>query len=204
MKVPPTTRNSCLWMELYAVSAKQGKSRAFRWDKKFTQRERRAYPAEDRKLTPDGNQTTVDAFFRELTSRLDPPQYSYTLLRNYLEQANENDLRQPNATTRHAQNLVLLDDRRDPTGWLGTDGETYSARDWDGYSRYPPGGENASILLLNTHDLYKKQSRSVSPHTLLYPFVLVNSNFWLGQRLTDGAERRLLFVSASIRRSTAY
>lgn len=63
----------CLWMELYAVSAKPGKRRAFRWDKKFTQRERRAYPAKDRKLTPEANQTIVDAFFRELTSRLDPP-----------------------------------------------------------------------------------------------------------------------------------
>lgn len=176
MKTPSATRNCVfrlyyapfvLSMELYAVSARQEKRRALRWDKKFTQRERRAYPAEDRKLTPDANQTIVDAFFRELTSRLGPPQYSYTLLRSYLEQANENDLRQPNVATSHAQHLILLDDRRDATGWLGTDGEIYSARDWDGYSRYPPGGENASILLLNTHDLYKKQSRSVSPHTCL-------------------------------------
>lgn len=89
------------------------------------------------------------------------------MLRSYLQQANENDLRQPNAITRHAQSLVLLDDRRDSTGWLGTDGENYSARNWDGYSRYPPGGENASILLLNTLDLYKKQTRGVSPHTFL-------------------------------------
>lgn len=151
-------------MELYAISAKSEKHYAFRWDKKFRQRERRAYPAEDRKLTPEANETVVDAFFKELTSRLDPPQYNFTLLKSFIGRASVNDLQQPNAATRYPQSLVLLDDRRDNTGWLGTDGETYSARDWNGYSSYPPQGEDASVLLLNTHDLYKKQSRSVSRH----------------------------------------
>ena len=149
-------------MELYAIPVKRENRRVFAWIWKFGQRERRAYPAEDEKLTPKPHQTTVDAFFEEYTSRLDPPQYSYTSLRKFLEQADENDLQKPSATTTYTQDLVLLDDRRDNTGWSGADGEAYSARNWDGYSRYPPEGENRTILLLDTQGLYKRQCRSVS------------------------------------------
>lgn len=148
-----------LSMDFQPVPAKREKRRFFAWHSTFGRRRRRAYPAEDRKLTPEAHQTIIDAFFAELTSRLDPPQYSYTSLRQYLEQADERELR--SAISADAQGLVLLDDRRDTTGWLGTDGEAYSARDWDGYSRYPPEGENPTVLLLNTQDLYKRQSESV-------------------------------------------
>ena len=148
-------------MDLYAVPVKRERRRVFAWDPKFRRRARRTYPAEDRKLTPEANQTIVDAFFTQWTSRLDPPQYSYTALRRFLGQADEKDLQKPNATGPGSQELVLLDDRCDNTGWLGTDGEAYSGRDWDGYSRYPPEGENAVTLLLDIQGLYQRQSSSV-------------------------------------------
>lgn len=148
-------------MDLYVVPAKREKRRVFAWDPKFRRRTRRAYPAEDNKLTPEAHQTIVDAFFAELTSRLDPPQYSYTPLRRFLGQADEKDLQNPSATIPGSQELVLLDDRRDNTGWLGIDGEAYSARDWESYSRYPPAGENPVTLLLDIQGLYKWQSSSV-------------------------------------------
>ncbi|KAL8822470.1 MAG: hypothetical protein Q9191_006796 [Dirinaria sp. TL-2023a] len=144
-------------MDFYVVPAKRERRRIFAWDPKFSQRARRANLAEDIKLAPEAHQTTVDAFFAEFASRLDPPQYSYMALRRFLSQADEKDLQQPSATSLDSQGSVLLDDRRDSTGWLGTDGETYSARDWEGYSRYPPEGENPVTLLLDIQGLYKRQ-----------------------------------------------
>ena len=149
-------------MDFYPVPVRRDKGRIFEWRSKFGRRTRRAYPAEDRKLAPEAHQTTVDAFFAELTSRLDPPQYSYTSLHLFLKQANEKDLQKPSAITASALDLVLLDDRRDNIGWLGTDGEAYSARDWDGYISYPPEGENPLTLLLDAQGLYKRLSESVS------------------------------------------
>ena len=149
-------------MESYAIPVKRENRRFFAWIWNFEKRERRAYPAEDRKLTPEPHQTTVDAFFEQMTSTLDPPQYSYTSLRRFLEQADENDLQKPSATTTHPQDLVLLDDRRANTSWLGHYGEAHLARNWDGFYRYPPEGANPTILLLDTQGLYKRQSRSVS------------------------------------------
>lgn len=148
-------------MDTYAVPA-QRIHRVFEWDKRFVQRERRAYAAEDRKLTPKANQTIVDAFFEELGSRLDPPQYSYTTLRRFLEKADEQDLTSSTSSTRYDVPLVLLDDRRDATGWLGSDGGWHSARDWDGYAEYPPEGRTPTIALMHAQDLYQKQLRSVS------------------------------------------
>lgn len=141
--------------------------REFEWDKRFIQRDRRAYPAEDRKLTPEVNQTLVDAFFEELGSRLDPPQYNYTRLRSFLEKTNEDDLTSTTISARYDLPLVLLDDRRDVTGWLDPDGDQHSARNWDGYAVYPPEGEDAVTTILHARDLYQKQLRSV-PNALLF------------------------------------
>ena len=126
------------------------------------QRERRAYPAEDRKLTPAPDQSLTDAFFEELGSRLDPPQFSYIALRKFLENADEEDLRSPTSSSRYDRPLVLLDDRRDITGWLDPNGDHHSARDWDNYATYPPEGENPTISLMHAQDLYQKQLRSVN------------------------------------------
>ena len=146
-------------MNAYALPSRKI-HRVFEWDKKFVQRERRAYPAEDKKLTPDVNQSIVDAFLNQLSSRLDPPQFSYTALRRFLETADDRDLTS-SPSTRYEVPLVLLDDRKDVTGWADASGDQHSARNWDVYARYPPKGENVSITLMHAQDLYQKQLQSV-------------------------------------------
>ena len=134
----------------------------FVWDRKFAQRQRLIYRAEDKKLTPEPHQTIVEAFFRELGSRLDPPQYNYATLRKFLEQADPNDLIQQTPSPRYNAPLVLLDDRRDDTGWRGLDGEQHSARNWDGYVSYPPVGSCRFTSLMDAGQLHERQRASVS------------------------------------------
>ena len=142
--------------------SRTSRSRVFVWNRKFAQRQRLAYRAEDNKLTPEPHQTIVEAFLRELGSRLDPPQYNYATLRKFLEQADPNDLIQQTPSSRYSAPLVLFDDRRDDTGWHGLDGEQHSARNWDGYVSYPPVGSRCFTSLMNARELYQRQLASVS------------------------------------------
>ena len=153
-------------MDFYTIPVTRERRRVFEWHSRFGHRVRRAYAAEDRKLTPKAHQTIMDAFFAELASRLDPPQHNFTSLRKFLGKANDTDLH--SQTSSASQGLILLDDRRDNTGWLGTDAEVHSARDWDGYIEYPPEGENATVLLLDPQGLYRRQSESVGSYVLYY------------------------------------
>ena len=142
------------------------RTRVFVWDRKFAQRQRLTYRAEDNKLTPEPHQTVIDAFLQELSSRLDPPQYRYIALRQFLEQANPNDLTAQAPQSRYNAASVLLDDRRDDTGWHGMDGEQHSARNWDDYISYPPAGSSQYAGLMHARELYQRQMASVSmsPH----------------------------------------
>ena len=158
-------------MAAYAFPIR-GSHRVFEWGKRFVQRDRRAYPAEDTKLTPAPDQSLTDAFFEELGSRLDPPQFNYTNLRRFLANADEEDLRSPTSSSRYDLPLVLLDDRRDVTGWLDPNGDHHSARDWDNYATYPPEGEKPTISLMHAQDLYQKQLRSVNDFRSSSPAVL--------------------------------
>ena len=134
----------------------------FLWDRKFAERQRRAYRAEDSKLVPTDGQTIVDAFLRKQSSRLDPPQLSYGALRNFLESAGEVPWDDASASSTQDTPLALLDDRRDDTGWIDINGTQHAARNWDGYVDYPPQGESRVSGLLNPGDLYKKLLKSVS------------------------------------------
>ncbi|KAL8793760.1 MAG: hypothetical protein Q9195_003702 [Heterodermia aff. obscurata] len=116
----------------------------------------------DNKLTPEPHQTVVEAFFRELGSRLDPPQYNYATLRKFLEQADPNDLIQQTPSSRYSAPLVLLDDRCDDTGWRGLDGEQHAARNWQSYASYPPVGSRRFTALMDAGQLYQRQLASVS------------------------------------------
>lgn len=136
----------------------------FVWDRRFAERQRRAYRAEDNKLTPENQQTLVSAFLEEQLSRLDPPQFSYTALRDFLEAANEAHLRTVPMPSQHDSMLALLDDRQDVTGWKDIGGAHHSARDWVGYADYAPPGESRISGLFNPGDLYRKLSRSVSEY----------------------------------------
>ena len=150
------------------VASRILRNRVFVWDRKFAQRQRLTYRAEDNKITPEAHQTIIEAFFKQRGSRLDPPQYRYVALRRFLEQANFDDLVAQPMPSRHSTPLVLLDDRRDDTGWLGMDGEQHSARNWDGYVSYPPAGSCQFTALMHAGQLYQRNSASVShPVSLL-------------------------------------
>lgn len=149
-------------MESSVAASQMFRNRVFVWDRKFAQRQRLTYRAEDNKLTPELHQTIIEAFLQELGSRLDPPQYKYTALRDFLEQASLNDLENHSPSSKYSTTSILLDDRRDDTGWIGMDGEQHSARDWDGYVSYPPMGSCKFTSLMHPGQLYQRQKASVS------------------------------------------
>lgn len=148
--------------EIPIVASRTLRNRVFVWDQKFARRQRLTYRAEDNKITPEAHQTIIEAFFKQLGSRLDPPEYKYVALRKFLEQANPDDLVAQPLPLRHSTPLVLLDDRRDDTGWLGMDGEQHSARNWDGYASYPPAGSCQFTALMHAGQLYQRHLASVS------------------------------------------
>ena len=135
--------------------------RRFIWSRKFTIRQKQKYPSEDVNLLQGPNQSAVHVFMNEQRSSLDPPQYNCPTLQAFLDTAREECLVRPGPPSRAQDVLALVDDRRDPTGWLDVVGESHAARDWDGYSQYPPQGENVQWKLLNITDLYLKLLASV-------------------------------------------
>lgn len=178
-------------METLVGASRMLRNRIFVWDRKFAQRQRLTYRAEDNRLKPEPHQTIIEVFFTELGSRLDPPPYKYTALRDFLEQANLNDLTSQSPSSRYGTPSVLLDDRRDDTGWIGMDGEQHSARDWDGYVSYPPTGSCQFTSLMNPGQLYQRQMASVSDEPLMSRLRLIATEF---QRIVEGAERRVMYA----------
>lgn len=150
-----------------ASTRRRFQDQVFVWDKKFATRQQTAHSAEDRILKPEDDETAITAFMNKFGSRLDPPQYSHVALRAFLEKAvdgsrdPENDLKTDPTPAPHDQLLILLDDRRDDTGWQDASGERHWARDWTGYAEYPPQGEGQEFLMLDAGELYRKQLRSV-------------------------------------------
>ena len=154
-------------MESYA--RKQSKDRRFTWDKKFTRRQTKSYRTEDFAVPPKPFQTPIEAFLNDRRQPLDPPQYNCPALKAYLEKAPVSDLYESSEddsswnSSHHnrTHGIVLIDDRTDTTGWKIVD-EHHAARDWDGYSDYPPAGENVNTAILHATDLYRKLLASVS------------------------------------------
>ena len=152
---------------LLQPSRRRYRNQVFVWDKKFTNRQKLAYRAEDNKLLPEAHQTLVTAFLEEQASRLDPPKYSYTGIRAYLERADENSLRTIPTPPGYNETLVWIDDRRDNTGWRDAAGIERSARNWDEYVRYPPEGEDVHCDVLDLGDFYRRLSQNVCGHGAL-------------------------------------
>ena len=149
-------------MDRYTQPARRRyQDRMFIWDRKFTERQRRAYQFEDKNLAPDRGQTIISAFLQEQSSRLDPPQFNYTALGNFLRAAGSVSWQNIPSSLQHNVPLALLDDRRDDTGWQDINGAQHSARNWDSYAEYPPQGESRISGLFNPGELYRKQLRSV-------------------------------------------
>lgn len=122
----------------------------FAWDKKLTTRRQTAYRQEDNRLQPSPQQTIVDAFLKERIDRLYPVQYSYTALRNYVSETRLSDLTGLVTPIEHSKKLVLLDDRRDPSGGA------LSTRNWDAYTSYPPEGEQIWTRVLDAVEFYRR------------------------------------------------
>lgn len=135
----------------------------FVWDSRFAIRQTDAHNHESDRLAPADGASIITEFLNFFGSRLDPPQYNYNALRGFLEQGKAVTSFDPAATqATQAEYTVLLDDRRDPTGWQDINRDRHFARDWNSYAAgYPPEGENVTFTLLNARDLYEKQSKSV-------------------------------------------
>ncbi|KAL2047058.1 hypothetical protein N7G274_001077 [Stereocaulon virgatum] len=160
-------------METYPVSTRRRlQDQVFVWDSRFGSRQK--HHLESHRLTPENQDSIVTTFIRELRSRLDSPQHDYTALRDFLEKANEDDLKAIRGSAHDDKIRILLDDRRDDTGWE-VNGLRHWARDWNSYADgYPPEGQNVVSSMMNAKGLYRKQQRS---------------------QLADGAERRILCIS---------
>ena len=149
-------------MDRYTQPARRRyQDRMFIWDRKFTERQRRAYQFEDKNLASDRGQTIIGAFLQEQSSRLDPPQFNYTALGKFLGAAGSVSWQNIPSSLQHNVPLALLDDRRDDTDWQGINGAQHSARNWDSYAEYPPQRESRISGLFNPGELYRKQLRSV-------------------------------------------
>ena len=135
----------------------------FVWDKRFSVRREDAYHAESNKLKSDDQQSTLTAFIAHFGSRLDPPQYSYAALREFLEEADEDLLKANLPPIQNEWTNILLDDRRDNTGWQDVSGRRHLARDWNSYAGgYPPSGKGIVSEIMNAGQLFRKQLGSVS------------------------------------------
>ncbi|KAI9763551.1 MAG: hypothetical protein M1839_006377 [Geoglossum umbratile] len=117
------------------------------WDKRFQSRQKQAYGSEDvRHTTASDSEDPIESFLTYKLDRLDPPQYTYRALLDFLNRARLVDLTTNIPPT---ERNILVDDRRDLT-------DTLSTRNWDKYVSYPPEGESRSLNLLNERELYVK------------------------------------------------
>ena len=178
------------------LSRRQLKDRRFKWDKKFTHRQTKSYLTEDFSVPQKPSQTPIEAFLNDRRQQLDPPQYNCPALKAYLEQAPEADLFSEDDSSlislHHVRyhGIALVDDRTDTTGWKIVD-EHHAARDWDGYSDYPPAGDNIDTTILNATDLYRKLLASVG--IIIIHHIMPLTYFLTLQRLSPRAvERRVV------------
>ncbi|KAI4186791.1 MAG: hypothetical protein L6R41_003246 [Letrouitia leprolyta] len=150
-------------MESHLRSAsRRAQGIVFVWDKKFAVRQLNAHNHENNRITHDDGETIIDAFLNQFSSRLDPPQYNYVALRRFLEEASQDDLETTSTVAQYDQRNILLDDRRDDTGWQDVNQVRHFARDWNSYAGgYPPEGNNIFQASMNARELYGKRSKSV-------------------------------------------
>lgn len=165
-------------MDSYSGPGRRGhKNDGFVWDKRFAERQEEAYNIERLALIPANDGSMISTCINQVPSRLDPPQYNYSALRDFLDQASENDLRTAPTPIQYARNIILLDDRRDNSGWHDVGGNRHLARDWNSYAHgYPPPGENIQCMMLNPGDLYRKLLTKVGQFLYCYRRLTTSRN----------------------------
>lgn len=142
--------------------SRQSDGRVAIWDKKFEQRRSDTYKKEDSKLEPQGGESKIALFFAQQVTKLDPLDYAYTALRDYIDGLDEHILEQETTPTPHNYPLALLDDRRDTTGWVDEQKVQHFARNWLDYESFPPPGELVRVQVLDVGKLYQELLLDVS------------------------------------------
>lgn len=148
-------------LQYYHRGSNSMSKRLFVWDPKFSKRNPRLYPAENKKTTIyEKAPTRLDAFFKERAHELMPPQYSYAALKEFLgktspEKLNASYVIAPNSPD--ADKLVILDQRMDPSPL-----NTFGSRYWAEYAAYPPSGDFDETKTMNARELYDLLNTEVS------------------------------------------
>ena len=122
----------------------------FSWDRRFSTRQASKYGSEDRKLVVPPGDTLIGTFLKARKTELEPLQYNHPELEAFLLASHPPQTLNFNA---------IVDDRRDETGWESMD-QRFFARDWNGYTFYPPEGVNVRYEML---DAVAFKSRLLEP-----------------------------------------
>jgi hypothetical protein len=122
----------------------------FTWDSKFSKRQENLYAAEDYRVECAAGQGALDAFLTTQLHGLQPPDFSFDALRQFLETVTYDELTgaQP-LTAADLRKLVYLDERKDPTDL------EYTSRNWTKYAQYPPEGISVFSQPLNAKELFE-------------------------------------------------
>ena len=138
-----------------------GGHRDLSWDVQYTVRKApRIHRREDATIhTP--NQSTLQLVNRLLDidrEHLDPPEFSFQALKQFLMKARYETLTRPPHPTNPRKKLAFFDDRRDQYAGLGP------TRDWDSaeYRDVPPAGVNDTFGAVDEFDLHARLKHEVS------------------------------------------
>ncbi|EXJ59774.1 hypothetical protein A1O7_03921 [Cladophialophora yegresii CBS 114405] len=133
----------------------------FEWDDHFSQRQVKSYIAEDIRLRPEPTETITSAFLDVRSRPLDPVDFNFKKLADFLNTSDIRNLRNTNAP--QPRFLALLDDRRDPCGLdEGQSGgppiSNGQTRNWisEQYTRFPTPGVDSYRRVLDERGLYDR------------------------------------------------
>ena len=146
------------------------------WNKTYNRRRQILYQPEDTRLkyALGNKEALISAFLDDRRSRqLDPPiTFWYPSLRKFLGAADINVFQNSPSPIKHPNEVILLDDRKDPSG------DVNSTRVWDssgdpGYFKYSPKGDVRCSKALNIAELAATLTASVSSNAFLPCFQLI-------------------------------
>ena len=136
---------------------RRARNRVFTWNPKFGMRQQKSYAMDRTQIGRHrGQASIIETFFKESRFDLEPPQQSCLALRQFLEQADEDDLLREPVTVDEARILALVDERCDRTGWKDSSGQNFYSRDWLQYAQNPPAGDCLQQDIFHARGLYLK------------------------------------------------
>ena len=137
-----------------------GRHRDLSWNVQYTIRKAQAIHDEEDTLLPvrvRDMQRLLHAAIATDHDILDPPEYSFQALREFLADADYSALTRPQHQRRPRPKLAIFDDRNDENA---VDGPT---RDWDSalYRDVPPRGSNEDFGAVDEYDLHAQLKKKV-------------------------------------------